>query len=276
MTNQTKISALVINLDNAKERWAFQQKQLDCLVIPYQRWPANSVDDLTDDDYEKWANDWQRKLRRTEVACFLSHYRAWQHIADSEQIFLILEDDALLSKQLPEVLKLLANDHSLQYDHLTFETRGRKKLISKQGININKDVALHELFLDKTGAATYILTPNGAKILLDAVATSGAGLADALLCHAQPLKSMQSVPALAIQMDMATHYGMPNLTLQSIAKSHISTESDTKPNTNNLKDKLSFKTKRLSAQLKMGIVQAKYSSQSNYLEILPNLSDFSS
>lgn len=274
MPNQSKISALVINLDTAKERWDFQQKQLAKLGIGYQRWEANAVDTLTDDEYEKWANDWQRKLRRTEVACFLSHYRAWQYIADSGQAFLILEDDALLSQELPNVLLKLSTDNDIKYHHLTFETRGRKKLMSKQSANLCDGIALHELFLDKTGAAAYLLTPTGAKILIDHVVQHGAGLADALLCHTKGLKSMQAVPALAIQMDMATHYGMPNLTLHSIAKSHISTESNTKPNANSLTDKLSFKFKRLSAQLQMGLIQAKKSSRSDYLEVLPNQSDF--
>ena len=269
MPNQSKISALVINLDTAKERWDFQQKQLAKLGIGYQRWEANAVDTLKDDEYEKWANDWQRKLRRTEVACFLSHYRAWQYIADSGQAFLILEDDALLSQDLPNVLLKLSTDNDIKYHHLTFETRGRKKLMSKQGANLCDGIALHELFLDKTGAAAYLLTPTGAKILIDHVVQHGAGLADALLCHTKGLKSMQAVPALAIQMDMATHYGMPELELKSTGQSSISTADNIKPSPNNLPDKLAFKFRRLVAQINIGIIQAKYSRKSDYLEVLP-------
>ena len=274
MSNNLKITALVINLDNAKERWSFQEKQLTELNIEYQRWEANSVDHLTDEEYEKWANDWQRKLRRTEVACFLSHYRAWQHIANSEQPFLILEDDALLSQKLPSILLEINSNRNIKYDHITFETRGRKKLIKKQGTDINNDVALHELFLDKTGAAAYLLTSEGAKILIEQVRQHGAGLADALLCHTKGLKSMQSVPALAIQMDMAEHYGMDKLILKSAATSTISTLSNTKPIPISLSDKLGFKSKRLATQLGMGIIQVKYSVESRYSEISPKKNDF--
>lgn len=269
MSYQSKITALVINLDSAKQRWDFQSKQLDKLAIPYQRWEAISVDSLTEDEYEKWANDWQRKLRRTEVACFLSHYLAWQHVAKSGQSFLILEDDALLSQDLPTTLFEISGNPDIKYDHITFETRGRKKLISKQGIHINRDVALHELFLDKTGAAAYLLTPKGAQILLDAVEKFGAGLADALLCHTKGLKSMQAVPALAIQMDMAEHYAMPELELKSTGQSSISTANNIKPSPNNLPDKLAFKFRRLVAQINIGLIQARYSRKSNYLEVLP-------
>lgn len=274
MSNQPKISALVINLDSAKERWKFQQEQLEYLDIPYQRWKATAVQDLTDREYEKWANDWQRKLRKTEVACFLSHYRAWQHVANSEKPFLILEDDALLSQQLPNILSLLDTEQNLEYDHLTLETRGRKKLISQNTCDNFESVAMHKLFLDKTGAAAYLLTSNGAQILIDEVEKKGAGLADALLCHTKGLKKVQSVPALAIQMDMAEHYGLDGLKLNSAAKSNISTLSSSKPNPNRLSDKLVFKSRRLTAQLNMGFIQAKYSSQSKYLEIAPKKSDF--
>lgn len=274
MSNHSEISALVINLVSATARWRFQQQQLKMLNISHQRIEATTTDDLTDEEYEKWANDWQRKLRRTEVACFLSHYRVWQHIVKEKKPFLVLEDDALLSQHLPEALKVIENEQFIDYDHITFETRGRKKLIAKQSTLNTEHFSLHKLFLDKTGAAAYLLSPDGAKKLLDEVDNKGAGLADALLCHTKALKKLQTVPALAIQMDMAGHYKMPDLELPSVAKSNISTKSNSKPMPNSLSDKLTFKSKRLAAQLDMGMVQARYSSQSNYIEICPNADEF--
>lgn len=274
MSNQSNITALVINLNSAAERWRFQEKQLSHLNINYHRHAATSVDDLTDATYEKWANDWQRKLRRTEVACFLSHYRAWKHIANSGQAFLVLEDDVLLSEHLPEALAVLENNQSLDYDHITFETRGRKKLVTKQSVLDSEHFSLHTLFLDKTGAAAYLLTPAGAKKLVNQVDKKGAGLADALLCHTKTLKKLQAAPALAIQMDMASHYKMSSLEKPSVAKSNISTVIHSKPTANSLSDKLTFKSKRLAAQVDMGLIQARHSSQSNYIEIRPNEDEF--
>lgn len=270
MPKQSKITALVINLESAKERLRFQQKQLDELGINYQRWQANSVENLTDNEYEKWANDWQRKLRRTEVACFLSHYRAWQYIVDNKKPFLILEDDALLSQHLPRTLLGISANKHIKYDHITFETRGRKKLIRKQGVDINNDVALHDLFLDKTGAAAYLLTPKGAKILIEQVHQYGAGLADALLCHTKILKSMQTVPALAIQMDMANAYDIPNVFLAHAAKSNISTHTHEKPAPKQLGDAIRFKARRLLAQQQLAIIQLAHRSESNYIVLKPN------
>lgn len=271
MSNQSKITALVINLHSAKQRWEFQSKQLDKLAIPYQRWEAISVDSLTEDEYERWANDWQRKLRRTEVACFLSHYLAWQHVANNGQSFLILEDDAILSQHVPKALMKLSTDPISKYHHITFETRGRKKLISKQGIYINRDVALHELFLDKTGAAAYLLTPKGAKILLDTVEKFGAGLADALLCHTKDLKSAQTVPALALQMDMAQHYEVKEQLSEKIITSTISNAVFQKPTPNNLLDGVKFKKRRLTAQFNLAMTQVKFMKKNLYIEVKPDI-----
>ena len=61
------------------------------------------------------------------------------------------------------MLLKLSTDNDIKDHHLTFETRGRKKLMSKQSANLCDGIALHELFLDKTGAAAYLLTPTDKK-----------------------------------------------------------------------------------------------------------------
>lgn len=270
----SEIAALVINLASASERWDFQQKQLDTLAIQYERHAATSVADLSIDDYEKWANDWQRKLRKSEVACFLSHYRAWKLVAETQTTRLILEDDALLSDQLPSLLATLATQSSaLPFTHLTLETRGRKKLIGDTLLLTVNDVEVRELFLDRTGAAAYILTPTGAATLLQAVAQQGAGLADALLCHTDGLKSAQTVPALALQMDMAAHYGLQELLQNTLASTTIS-HSD-KPKANSFNDLLNFKYRRLSAQATMGAKKLKYKAQAINTELHPDPAQFS-
>ena len=271
---KSAISAFVINLADSKPRLEFQTKQLSHLGIDFERIEATSTADLSESEYEKWANDWQRKLRRTEVACFLSHFGIWQRIAKSNQPYLVLEDDAVLSQDLPNVLAAITALEHLPFEHLSFETRGRKKLYDKECINLTESVRLHPLYIDKSGAAAYLLTPKGAQVLLDTVEKSGAGLADALLCHTKRLNSSQTMPALAIQMDMAKHYDMPELQISPVAASNISTSANSKPSPNSLSDRLAFKSRRLAAQLDIGLIQAKKSSHSDYLEVLPNQRDF--
>lgn len=277
------INALVINLDQAKARWSFQQRQLNYLGIDYERLAATGIETLSNDTYEKWANDWQRKLRQTEVACFLSHYQAWQTVKQSNKPWLVLEDDALLSIKLPKVLDSL--DTALQqnprlFDHLSFETRGRKKLYSAKTWQVidfpNDTISFHQLLLDKSGAAAYLLTPHGADVLLQTIEKTGAGLADALLCHNQALQSMQTVPALAIQMDMANHYelAITGELINNLSQSSISTISHHKPSANSLSDTLRFKRRRLLAQAERANKQITYRSTGIYQEIAPIQADF--
>lgn len=274
MTNQSNISAIVINLAQSFERWRFQQAQLTRLNIAYERWEAVSTADVTDADYDKWSSDWQRKLRRTEVACFLSHYSIWQYIAEADRPYLVLEDDAMLACTVPEALKAIQDLEPDSYGHISLETRGRKKLIGKNAIRLTQKIALHPLYLDKSGAAAYVLTPKGAQILLNEVDRHGAGLADAILCHTKSLKSLQSVPALAFQMDMASHFDMPDLFMEDRALSSISTLKNPKPKDQHLAKNMNYKLKRIYAQLDRAAKRIQYIKNSSYEVILPKNTEF--
>ncbi len=267
-----KIQSFVINLDSATDRWIFQQKQLKQLNIPYQRVSACKVDDLSNVEYERWANRWQRKLYKTEVACFLSHYQIWKNIVKMNLPALILEDDALLSDKTASLLSQLETLEQLPFEHLTLETRGRKKLIVKHEAHTifvhDNNIGLHKLLLDKTGACAYILTPIGAKKLLKRVKSKGAGLADALLCERPfQLNSMQTIPALAIQMDMAEYYGLSLSHLQRASSSTIGNIKSNRPKANNILDTIGFKYRRLYAQVSMGLTQLAYRKE-QYTEIM--------
>ena len=65
---------------------------------------AVSLEDINQAEYEKISQDWERPLRRAEVACFLSHLKAWKEVATLNEPVLILEDDALLTNKTAEIL----------------------------------------------------------------------------------------------------------------------------------------------------------------------------
>ncbi|WP_169391594.1 MULTISPECIES: glycosyltransferase family 25 protein [Psychrobacter] len=275
MPNQPNISAIVINLANSVGRLRFQEAQLSHLNIAFERFAAISTADVTDADYDKWSSDWQRKLRRTEVACFLSHYSVWQTIAQSNKPYLVLEDDAMLSNHLPAALNAIQHLATDDFDHISLETRGRKKLIGNQAIYLTEQLTLQPLYLDKSGAAAYILTPKGAQTLLNEVDRRGAGLADAILCHTQALKSLQAVPALAFQMDMASHFGMQDLVVKDSALSNISTSKNPKPKDKGLAININYKLKRMNAQLDRAAKRIKYIKSGSYGFIEISKEDFS-
>ena len=243
----TTIPALVINLARSADRLAFQQAQLEALGIPMQRMAATSTEELDEKRYESLANGWERKLRPAEVACFLSHQAVWQHVADTGQAWLILEDDALLSREVPGLLEYLAANPG-QADLVTLETRSRKKLIGKQAYPAGSRFSLHRLYQDRTGAAAYVLYPSGARKLLQKAQTCAPGLADAFISSHYVLNAWQVVPAAAIQLDQCAAYGLP---FDNPFASTITPTGSQRPRVENGREALGFRWRRLWSQLRM-------------------------
>jgi len=242
------IAALLINLDKSKDRLDFQKAQLKKLQIPMYRMAAVQDNNFTDSEYESLANSWQRKLRHTELACFLSHKRAWQYVLETNKTWLILEDDALLSKQIPDILKVLAQEYS-EKDYINLETRYRRKWLGKNLFDLIPGYQLRRLYQDRNGSAAYILFPSGAKKLLDRAEKFGPALADAFLSQSYELDAWQIYPAAAIQMDQCENY---NLDLMLPSTSTIASINDTRPIANNLSQYWLFKMRRVLAQIRMG------------------------
>ena len=91
------VNILIINLKTSKDRLEFQKKQFEKLGLPFDVLEAFSVVDLNEEQYQKLGFGWQRPLRKVEVACFLSHQKAWEEVLKRNQPCLILEDDAVLA-----------------------------------------------------------------------------------------------------------------------------------------------------------------------------------
>ena len=243
------IAALVINLARSGDRLAFQQAQLSALGIPMQQLAAISTDQMDAVQYESLANSWERKLRPAEVACFLSHQAAWQHVADTSQPWLILEDDALLSRQVPDLLAALSVNPQ-HADLITLETRSRKKLIGRCAYPVGVHFSLRRLYQDRTGAAAYVLYPEGAHKLLQKARRHGPGLADAFISSSYELNAWQVVPAGAIQLDQCEAYGLP---FDNPFASTITPAGSKRPAACSLFKLMGFKARRLSNQPKMGL-----------------------
>ena len=242
------MNILVISLPNAKERRDFQQNQLFKLGLDFKFLDATSTNDINTETYKKHYYDWQRPLRNTEVACYFSHRSAWQKIINKNMPALILEDDALLSKCVPELLKSFTNKKNV--DFISLEVAGRKKFISKIGENIVCNSKLYRLYQDRNGAAGYVLWPSGAKKLLEHESLNGIGLADAHIASCYSIKSYQVEPAAIIQLEQCDNY---NVKIPYIKALIISTVSQAQ----NPKGSFSFWIKRFSAQLKLALHAAK-------------------
>jgi glycosyl transferase family 25 len=109
---------------------------------------------------------------------------------------------------------------------------------------------LHPLLQDRTGAAAYVLWPSGARLLLGKFEQQGMALADAFISSTYTLKSWQTVPAFAIQADVALAYGV---SCPIAPHSLIAREKVPSPSTRNAMHDLQLKWRRLRAQLRLAV-----------------------
>jgi len=232
--------ALIINLARETRRMALQRAQMEVLGIEWERIEAVTPATLIPAPDDPVWHRWERPLRMVEMALLASHRAAWQRVSGLNEPCLVLEDDALLASRTPAMLRRV--ESATDIDHMSLETRGRKKIVSRHE---HPDYPARHLYQDRSGAAAYVLFPSGAKILIEESRRVPA-LSDATISAARGLRSWQADPALAIQLDRCTFYGM---TQPIPAVSSIDTEP--RPSASP-RDIFSFRRRRVAAQLRMG------------------------
>lgn len=235
----------IISLLKATERRDFQRAQFARIKLPFEFFDAVTINEIDQQEVRIKKDGWERPLMPTEVACFLSHLRLWMRVAKGEDAVLILEDDAIVADSLPDFISHIGSLDNV--DHLSLETRGRKKLIGSVQ-SIGGTLGIAPLYQDRTGAAAYVLWPSGAQALVDQCLKNGAALADAFISSNYRIRSWQAIPALCVQSDMSEYYGLENK-LQT--HSYIQ-ENDTKSNYKAIGSlRWIFKARRLLGQLSM-------------------------
>jgi glycosyl transferase family 25 len=259
------VQIFVINLPDAVKRRKLQKEQLTKLGLEYTILDATSIEDISEATYKKHYFDWQRPLRKTEVACYYSHRSAWDRVIRSGGPALILEDDAILSIFLPELLDSLKKIKST--DLINLENRGRKKFVSRSYVDIECNSKLLRLYQDRTGAAGYILWPSGANKLIQLEKNSGIGLADAHITACHALKAYQVEPSPIIQLDQCKEYGVSNTYTRIVSKSTVSTPD-------NYRGGVYFILKRSLYQLKLALRQIFILTKSQRRYISIRNSDF--
>jgi len=237
---------LVISLSSAQDRRAFQAQQLSYYKLDYQFLDALSTEDIDSNTYQQHYQDWQRPMKPTEVACYYSHRSAWNKVLQTQRPALILEDDALLSSCVAELLSELEQENNA--DLVNLENRARKKFVSKTGRPISCRSKLFRLYQDRTGAAGYVLWPSGAKKLLECEKRQGIALADAHITACHSLKAFQVEPAPIIQLDHCEHYQITNPVGGNASASSVSSHI-------NNKGGIQFWLKRIHQQVKLGFRQ---------------------
>lgn len=131
------IKAFIIHLECAKNRQAQVKKLIASLPMPSEIISAIDAHDLTDKTihgaYERRINQpyYPFKLSRTEIACFLSHRKAWQQIIEQKlEGALIFEDDVAVTDDFSTSLEIVKPYmHENSYIRFPFRKREQGKII---------------------------------------------------------------------------------------------------------------------------------------------------
>lgn len=197
------VPVYIISLASATHRRAFQEAQAKTLGFDPVWTQAVDASDISEQFFRLRAFQWERALKKTEVACFMSHLNLWRIIAEGNSPAVVLEDDVVLGGQWVDSVELLAK-HA-QADYICLEAWGKKIIGIEQRVG---NLKLRRLHLNSAGAAAYLLWPSGARRLLSRYETHGVALADAFINQTTGWQIWQLVPANAVQMNVAPEYGL--------------------------------------------------------------------
>ncbi len=199
------MKAYYINLDRALERRKHMEEQAARLGIDLVRIAAVDGKLLSEQEAEKFCPTKGRthKLSFVEIACFLSHRKAWQLIVDGQDTHgVVLEDDLLLTPEFPRFVN--SSDWILDsFDVVKVETTCRPLLLMPPRNDVGGGRKVWRMASENMGGGGYILSRKAARILLDETQTF-ADPVDCVLFHPDSqiwtlLSICQMVPALCIQ-----------------------------------------------------------------------------
>ena len=262
---------LLINLDQSKDRLLQQQAQFSDLGLEFERLSAISINDFSEDEYKAMAFGGQRPMKQSELACFLSHKKAWDYIVEHDEPCVVLEDDAILVKDFKNILNDLMQIKEM--DYLNLEVHGRKKTVAKKSSYsiANNNYDLFEIFIDRSGTGGYVLYPAGAKILLDFMSKRAIGLSDEFIHSCYELKAYQIEPAALLQSDKCPEYSVPCKYIHESVIAQVKNKLNFDLTTN---EKSQFKMRRIKTQINLGLRQLKYLGTGVKREILVDPNKF--
>ncbi len=202
---QTEIRCMVINLDRATDRWRAMLEKARKASVKLERISAIDKDDKTN---ETLISPFVGRiycgspLDAFQVACFLSHRKAWASLLQSNDDWLaIFEDDVHFSDDIALFLngRWIPQGVSL----IRLETSVHRTRVSVESTPIHAERCLHVLGGAHMGSAGYLLSRDCARRLLALTATISAPvdcfLFDPREALMREMKVHQVVPALVIQ-----------------------------------------------------------------------------
>lgn len=189
-----------INLARSTERRANMERQFEALGLSAERIEAVTPADIPPEMIRRYCEPRPLSLRwvePTELACTLSHRKAWSRVIDDGLPgAIIFEDDALLSPRLPQAIPQLSATNA---DVVHLETRSIP-------VTVGSGTGLQPIYTYHPGTCGYAITRDGARKLL-ACKELDFTTDDLIFDPRGPmfgrLRVRQMVPALCIPDDVA-------------------------------------------------------------------------
>lgn len=162
----------IINLKENQQRLRNCKKQFSDLGLDFQLIDAVNGKSLSQQEIDNVYDSKKNKLHYkaplvpSEIGCYLSHYNAWQKIANgSKEGGFVFEDDFNANDDFLNVIKVLSNDSMNDWDMVKlFSLKEDPKAFSMREINEGLKI-VHPCKIP-TCMIAYALTKDGARKLI--------------------------------------------------------------------------------------------------------------
>lgn len=249
-----------INLNRSVKRREFQINQAKRLNLDITFVDAIDYRNLPEKELLEAANCWTRPINGKDVGCFQSHKICWEIIAQRNEPAMIIEDDIIFSSDIRKTLHIIAESRFPKNRVYDLEYIPARHTLAENPTWCVQDITATKVYINKAGAACYILTPYVAKRLLNLAGSYV--MVDGWMWTRPWLEQLQIEPCPAIQSIY-----MEGPVEVSIAKSGDSLE--------NYKQASHFKRKYLRLkiiidQLKGGVLKGLILGKKRYLRVMLN------
>ncbi len=173
-----KFKIFVINLDSSVDRLKSMQAQCDRLGLKFERISAVRGCDLSAGEksqvysLEHNLKKYDKVLNDGEIGCYLSHIKCWEKlIAEELDYALVLEDDGILTEELPLFIKKLAK--SFQHWDYILLSHGSKVKPVIDSLDMGDGLWLQKaLKLNSTTTGQFISLQGAQKLVTSALPIS--------------------------------------------------------------------------------------------------------
>lgn len=213
----------LINLARSDARLAAMRQKFEHLNLQFER--INAVDGraLSESEREEFAirrpslNGWLPGA----IGCFMSHYEAWNLIANGVDDFgIVFEDDLHISEKFPALIKIVGKflDNNIDIVHL--EATKHRVLLDKHEAVETGSTRLIRVKSEVWGAGAYIISKQVARKLLQSPEKNHSPTDYFLFDRntseiARQLRVFQAVPAVCVQSKFDPVQAKPEVTYVS-------------------------------------------------------------